>query len=63
VGIGQDPAYGRMCYDINASTRSSPQGAWVPWEWWDAEILPHLTQQYGKADGGYLVRWACEVQP
>lgn len=54
---------GRRCYyDINAWQAHGPRGMWVFWPYWEKEILPQVVASYPKADGGYFVRWACEVE-
>ena len=61
VGVALCEEYGLMIYDVNASTHSSLQGAWVPHSWWEKEIVPCITATIKRADGGYYMRWAYEV--
>jgi hypothetical protein len=45
----------KIVYDVNW-----PQG-WVAQVWWEKHTLPLLTAEHKGADGGYYIRWACNV--
>ena len=62
VGIAMTEEYGQMVYDINAWSSDDQRGAWVPVAWWEDEIPPAITCTIPRADGGYYVRTALEVQ-
>lgn len=61
VGVAHCAEYGRMIYDINARTEESAWGAWVPYAWWTAEVVPRIVETIPRATGGFYPRWVCTV--
>jgi hypothetical protein len=61
VGTAWTAKYGTMIYDINAEVQHDQWGGWVAKRVWELRILPAITAAHRRADGGWFVRWACEV--
>ena len=62
VGTALTQEYGQMLYDINAWGHEASQGAWLTRACWEDRILTAITRAIPRADGGYYVRTALEVQ-
>jgi hypothetical protein len=62
VAVAETCDYGRMLYDVNASTTEDAAGGWVPFSWWRDEVAPAIIASIPRAIN-WWIRWSCEVLP
>lgn len=60
VGVAWTADQGQMLYDVNAGD-DARWGGWCAARTWALHIVPAICEGIPGADGGWFVRWACDV--
>lgn len=61
IGVAQTDDCEIMVYDVNASAPGGALGGWVTKRYWQLQIRPTITATIPRADGGWYIRWICQV--
>ena len=61
IAVAQTVEYDRVIYDINATAAHDFMGAWVPFPWWEQEVVSQILATVPRASGAWTLRWTCDL--